>query len=93
MVGTNETPGFVRAELDRSDALIRATGYEGPITFRPPYGKKLLMLPWELSRRGVPTVTLGRRARRLHAGDARGIERLRADGYRFVTVRELLALR
>ncbi len=128
MVGTNETPGFVRSELDRTDALIRATGYDGPITFRPPYGKKLVVLPWELSRRGVTTVTWDVEPDTFHAGDASGIERyvventrpgsivllhpfcagecradraalpriierLRADGYRFVTVRELLALR
>ncbi|MCA0158528.1 polysaccharide deacetylase family protein [Tsukamurella sp. M9C] len=128
MVGTNETPGFVRAELDRTDAAIRATGYDGPITFRPPYGKKLFVLPWELSRRGVTTVTWDVEPDTLHAGDADGIERytvertrpgsivllhpfcadecradrealpriierLRADGFRFVTVRELLALR
>ncbi|BDH59552.1 polysaccharide deacetylase family protein [Tsukamurella sp. PLM1] len=128
MVGTNETPGFVRSELDRTDALIRATGYRGPITFRPPYGKKLFVLPWELSRRGVTTVTWDVEPDTFHAGDAaaierytlehvrpgsivlmhpfceagcgadrealpRIIERLRADGYRFVTVQQLLALR
>lgn len=128
MVGTNETPGFVRTELDRTDALIRATGYTGPITFRPPYGKKLLVLPWELSRRGVTTVTWDVEPDTFRAGDAGGIERytvertrpgsivllhpfcadecradrealpriierLGADGYRFVTVQELLALR
>lgn len=128
MVGSNETPDFVRAELDRTDALIRTTGYNGPITFRPPYGKKLFGLPWELSRRGVTTVTWDVEPDTFHAGDAGGIERytvertrpgsivllypfcanecradrealpriierLRADGYRFVTVRELLSLR
>ena len=31
-----------------ADAVIRANGFAGPITFRPPYGKKLLSLPWEV---------------------------------------------
>jgi peptidoglycan/xylan/chitin deacetylase (PgdA/CDA1 family) len=35
-------------ELASADAVIRAAGFTGPITFRPPYAKKLLSLPWEL---------------------------------------------
>lgn len=35
-------------EIASADALIRANGFTGPITFRPPYAKKLLSLPWEL---------------------------------------------
>ena len=35
-------------EVDSADAVIRAAGYGGPISVRPPYGKKLLYLPWEL---------------------------------------------
>ena len=35
-------------EVTSADAVIRAAGYTGPITVRPPYGKKLLSLPWEL---------------------------------------------
>jgi peptidoglycan/xylan/chitin deacetylase (PgdA/CDA1 family) len=41
---------FVRAEIERTDALIRGTGYRGPIHFRAPYGKHLLVLPWYLDR-------------------------------------------
>jgi len=52
-----KTPVFVAREIERTDALIRASGYKGEITFRPPYGKKLLALPWYLSRRGVTSVT------------------------------------
>jgi peptidoglycan/xylan/chitin deacetylase (PgdA/CDA1 family) len=44
------TPGTVRDELARTDAAIRAAGFIGPIPFRPPYGKRLLVLPWVLSR-------------------------------------------
>jgi peptidoglycan/xylan/chitin deacetylase (PgdA/CDA1 family) len=35
-------------EVSSADAVIRAAGYRGPISVRPPYGKKLLSLPWEL---------------------------------------------
>ncbi len=43
-------PARIREEIERTDAAIRAAGYEGEIMFRPPYGKKLLTLPWYLSR-------------------------------------------
>ena len=46
-------------EVTSADAVIRATGFTGPITFRPPYAKKLLSLPWEL---------LGRRPHDRHVG-------------------------
>lgn len=52
-----KTPGRVRDELDRTDAAIRAAGHTGPIYFRPPYGKKLFVLPWVLARSGRTTVT------------------------------------
>ncbi|MFE2999174.1 polysaccharide deacetylase family protein [Nocardia sp. NPDC059246] len=51
------TPGFVRDEVERTDAEIAKTGYRGPITFRPPNGKKLFALPWYLSRHDRTTVT------------------------------------
>ena len=35
-------------EVTSADAVIRAAGYTRTITVRPPYGKKLLSLPWEL---------------------------------------------
>lgn len=40
------------AEIDRTDQLIRSLGYRGTIDFRPPYGQKLVVLPWLLSQRG-----------------------------------------
>lgn len=51
------TPGFVDDELSATDAAIREAGYEGPVRFRPPYGKKLVVLPWYLARNGRTTVT------------------------------------
>jgi peptidoglycan/xylan/chitin deacetylase (PgdA/CDA1 family) len=49
--------GFVRAEVERTDSLIRAVGHQGAIHFRPPYGYKLVVLPWYLARTGRATVT------------------------------------
>ncbi|HEX5640849.1 MAG TPA: hypothetical protein VFZ86_00770 [Thermoleophilia bacterium] len=39
-----------------ADAVIRAAGCRGPISVRPPHGKKLLSLPWELRARDRNTV-------------------------------------
>jgi peptidoglycan-N-acetylglucosamine deacetylase len=119
----------VRHEVDAADAAIRAADYTGPITFRPPYAKKLLSYPFEMASAGRTTVMwdlepdsrsdiredAGAMAQYVMANVrpgsiielhpwARGnqatrkalpmIERqLRRDGYRLVTVSELLALR
>jgi peptidoglycan/xylan/chitin deacetylase (PgdA/CDA1 family) len=48
---------FIAEEIERTDRLIRSIGYTGPIHFRPPYGKKLLGLPWYLSRHDRKTIT------------------------------------
>jgi peptidoglycan/xylan/chitin deacetylase (PgdA/CDA1 family) len=118
------TPRTVAAEVERTDEEIRRTGYLGPITFRPPYGKKLWTLPKYLSEHGRTTVTWdvepdsardanadqivaetvdavrpgsiillhvmheGRAASR--AAIPRIVDELRADGYRFVTVSDLI---
>jgi peptidoglycan/xylan/chitin deacetylase (PgdA/CDA1 family) len=128
---------FVRDELDRTDALLRAAGATGPIPFRPPYMKKLITLPRVLAETGRVTVTAdvepegqdeavdeavggtaadpaaivahvranvrpgsiillhpmylsGEVTRQAVAGV---IQALKADGYRFVTIAELLASR
>jgi peptidoglycan-N-acetylglucosamine deacetylase len=46
----------VRHEVDAADAVIRTAGYTGPITFRPPYAKKLLSYPFEMASAGRTTV-------------------------------------
>lgn len=120
---------FVREEIERTDEIIRAAGYTGPIHFRPPNGKKLLVLPYYLWRTGRTTVMWdlepescpeiasdARRIRdyvvsRVRPGSilllhvmygqreesVKAVELivndLRARGYGFVTVSELLALR
>lgn len=118
------TPGTVADEVARTDDEIRETGYQGPITFRPPYGKKLWTLPKYLSDHDRTTVMwdvepdsgaapsakriveqtvaevrpgsiillhvmFGDRANSLAAIPGI-VAALKADGYRFLTVSELL---
>ena len=47
---------FIDSEVQRTNALIRNTGYKGEITFRPPYGKKLFGLPWYLHQHDIKTI-------------------------------------
>jgi peptidoglycan-N-acetylglucosamine deacetylase len=121
-----KSPSYVRREIDKTDALLRAVGVQGDILFRPPYGKKLLVLPWLLARehrkdilfdvvpRDDETQDVALLTSRVLASVRPGsillfhdggrdkpgtlqavdlvLEKLRAQGYRFVTVSELLAL-
>lgn len=118
----------VRQEIERTDELLRAAGYSGPITFRPPGCKRLLTTPlylastdrttvtWDLEPDSMPGIADDAEAladyvvENVHPGsivlmhvmyDGREpsrealpeiIERLQVDGYRFVTVSELIAL-
>ncbi len=50
-------PAFAAAEIENTDRQIRAAGYEGEIHFRPPYGKKLFVLPYYLARTNRKTIT------------------------------------
>jgi len=120
---------FVHHEIALTDALIRAAGYEGEILFRPPYGKRLIILPYYLQRAGRTTIMWNTEpgnyagkerdpkqiAADVLAGARPGsiillhvmygeenadrravsgiIAGLRARGYTFVTVPELLELR
>lgn len=47
----------VADEIEKTNQLIRSVGYEGEIYFRPPYGKKLFILPWYLRQQGITTIT------------------------------------
>ncbi|HKE55683.1 MAG TPA: hypothetical protein VKB46_03240 [Pyrinomonadaceae bacterium] len=47
----------MRQEIEKTDQLIRNTGYQGEIYFRPPYAKKLFALPYYLSRTGRTSIT------------------------------------
>lgn len=52
-----KTPGFVQSEIERTDTLIHEAGYEGNILFRPPFGKKLVVLPYYLSHANRQSIT------------------------------------
>lgn len=52
-----KTPSFIESEIERTDQLIRQTGYQGAIHFRPPFGKKLFLLPWYLAKKSRKTIT------------------------------------
>jgi len=51
-----KSPSFVRDEVESTNQVIREAGYSGEITFRPPYGKKLIGLPWYLSKHRIQTI-------------------------------------
>lgn len=119
------SPRTVAYEIESTDDAIRRSGYDGPITFRPPYGKKLVTLPRYLAEHDRLTVTwdvgyeewsdapqsseqlvrdtvagtrpgsiillhpwFGRTATQDAIGPV--IDQLRAQGYEFVTVSELV---
>ena len=119
----------VASEIEQTDAAIRDAGFSGDILFRPPYGKKLVMLPWYLAQHNRTTIMwdLEPETDPKLANDAQAmaayvinnakpgsivllhvmyqsrqasrealpliIEGLKQEGYRFVTVSELLAMR
>lgn len=47
---------FIDHEIQTANQLIRDAGYEGEITFRPPNGKKLFLLPWYLQQHSMKTI-------------------------------------
>ncbi|MBN1288840.1 MAG: polysaccharide deacetylase family protein [Actinobacteria bacterium] len=68
-----KSPSRVELEIEKTNELIRGAGYAGEITFRPPYGKKLVVLPWYLSRNNIETVMWDVEPDTEHAGDAGAI--------------------
>src|SRR5215510_12603725 len=52
-----KTPSFIKSEIERTDQLIRQAGYQSAIHFRPPFGKKLILLPYFLARTSRKTIT------------------------------------
>ena len=51
------SPTFVKEEIEKTDKLIRKAGYKDEILFRPPYGKKLFLLPWYLAQNNRKSIT------------------------------------
>lgn len=50
------SPTTVREEIESTDAAIRDAGYQAELHFRPPYGKKLVSLPWYLAQNDRTTI-------------------------------------
>jgi peptidoglycan/xylan/chitin deacetylase (PgdA/CDA1 family) len=51
-----KSQSFIDSEIQKTNQLIRDSGYQGEITFRPPYGKKLFGLPWYLYNHNIKTI-------------------------------------
>ncbi|MGI5827990.1 MAG: polysaccharide deacetylase family protein [Patescibacteria group bacterium] len=52
-----KSPSYILNEIESTNKLIQEAGYQGDIHFRPPYGKKLIGLPWYLKQHNIKTVT------------------------------------
>lgn len=48
---------FVASEIEHTTELLRQAGYTENLTFRPPYGRKLFVLPYYLNKKDIHTVT------------------------------------
>lgn len=51
-----KSQSYIDKEIQTTNTLIRQTGYESEIFFRPPNGKKLIGLPWYLSQHNIRTI-------------------------------------
>jgi chitin deacetylase len=47
---------YIRNEIEATDSLIKEMGYMGTIQVRPPYSKKLLLLPYYLQKHSRKTI-------------------------------------
>jgi len=52
-----KSPCRITSEIEQTDALLRANQVDGVIYFRPPYGKKLVLLPWYLMQHHRVSIT------------------------------------
>lgn len=64
---------FINMEIQKTNRLIRKSGYTGEITFRPPFGKKLFALPRYLQIYSMKTITWDVEPDTYMPGDAGGI--------------------
>lgn len=91
-----KSQSFIAREIEDTDRKIRKIGYQGVIEFRSPYSKKLVGLPWYLMKHHRRNILLhpqyaNRAATRAAVGPI--IDGLRARGYTFLTMEQLLSLR
>jgi peptidoglycan-N-acetylglucosamine deacetylase len=47
---------YIKNEIEETDSLIKSMGYEDTIQFRPPNGKKLVLLPYYLKQHNRKTI-------------------------------------
>lgn len=73
---------FVDTEIQKTNKLIRDTGYQGEITFRPPNGKKLFALPWYLRKHNIKTIMWDVEPDTYVAGDLEAIVKYTLDHVR-----------
>lgn len=52
-----KSPSFIENEILKTNELIRQMGYTGPMYFRSPYCKKLVILPYYLNKYGLTNIT------------------------------------
>ncbi|MGG0456705.1 polysaccharide deacetylase family protein [Bacillus mycoides] len=52
-----KSPSFIKEEIEKTNSLIRQTGFTAEIDFRPPNGKKLIGLPYYLNKNNIETIT------------------------------------
>lgn len=52
-----KSPSFIKNEIEKTDALIANIGYQKTPVVRPPYGKKLIGLPYYLNKHQRETIT------------------------------------
>jgi chitin deacetylase len=50
------SPASIRNEIEKTDDIIIELGYKDVIQFRPPYGKKILFLPYYLHQHNRKTI-------------------------------------
>lgn len=51
-----KTYRFIKNEIEKTDSMMRIAGYKEEVHFRPPYGKKLLLLPHYLNEHNRKTI-------------------------------------
>lgn len=69
-------PSQLMREIELTDEVIKASGYEGSIPFRPPYNYKLVLLPLYLARHNRPDIS---RDVLVAEGSQRTAEQIAAD--------------
>ncbi|MBX9956183.1 polysaccharide deacetylase family protein [Peribacillus simplex] len=52
-----KSPSYIKSEIEKTDKLIKNSGYKGEIDFRPPNGKKIIGLPYYLNKNDRETIT------------------------------------